>query len=223
MKNRRVFKRADCSIPVVVHERGKFLYGEVVDLSLGGVRLSLKKRVKAEQVELTPDGKLPEGLVVIPLPYSLAWQDGAEKPEAGLQFAGGTNAFFRGWLAEHLGPLLQSPDALLDHRRVVRVPCQLEAEARVDEEEFACAVLDLSVGGASFIVPREAFPGETLEVTFLEAPELGTVEAILLRVQSLQGHSLCGGKFLEPSPEQEKILEQLVLEMSRTDRLVSLD
>ena len=98
---------------------------------------------------------IPEGVIVIPLPYDRAWQKSGEKPEVGLQFAGGTDAFFRGWLADHLGSLFTTPDALLDHRRLVRVPCQMDGTARVDEQDFPCAFIDLSLGGVSFIVPRE--------------------------------------------------------------------
>ena len=224
MKNRRVFQRADCSIPAVVHARSRFLYGEVVDLSLGGVRLALREELEPESVELSPNKAIPEGVIVIPLPYDRAWQKSGEKPEVGLQFAGGTDAFFRGWLADHLGSLFTTPDALLDHRRLVRVPCQMDGTARVDEQDFPCAFIDLSLGGVSFIVPREAFPGETLQV-WLDNDEfgLGILEVILLRVQTLRGHSLCGGRFLEPDESQVSILEKLVQGLSQEHEAPSVE
>ncbi len=224
MKNRRVFQRADCSIPAVVHARSRFLYGEVVDLSLGGVRLALRDELGAESVELSPNKAIPEGVIVIPLPYERAWQKSGEKPEVGLQFSGGTDAFFRGWLADHLGSLFSTPDALLDHRKLVRVPCQMDGTARVDEKDFPCAFIDLSLGGISFIIPREAFPGETLQI-WLDNDEfgLGTLEVILLRVQTLRGHSLCGGRFLEPEESQVSILEKLVQRLSQEHEAPSLE
>ena len=76
------------------------MYGTIVDLSLGGVRMCLKGDLDAKRVELSPKKALPSGMAVIPLPYDVRWQDGEEAILAGLQFAGGTDAFFRGCWVE---------------------------------------------------------------------------------------------------------------------------
>ena len=221
MKNRRVFQRADCEIPVVIHLSGRFLYGTIVDLSLGGVRMSLKGELDAKRVELSPKKGLPAGMAVIPLPYDVRWQDGEEAILAGLQFAGGTDAFFRGWLSEQLTPLLGGPGALIDHRKLVRMPCQLEGGLRSDEGQAGCAVLDVSMGGLSFVAEGELLPGMTVQIDILDHENLGTLELILLRVQSLSGHSLCGGKFLGLSDDQSLTLQGLLTELAETAKSTS--
>ena len=214
MKNRRVFQRADCEIPVVIHLSGRFMYGTIVDLSLGGVRMSLKGDLDAKRVELSPKKGLPAGMAVIPLPYDVRWQDGEEAILAGLQFAGGTDAFFRGWLSEQLTPLLGGVGSLLDHRKLVRMPCQLEGRLTTDDGEGDCAVLDVSLGGLSFVAEGELLPGMSVHIEVAEQESLGTLELILLRVQSLSGHSLCGGKFLGLSEAQNQRLQQLLSELA---------
>lgn len=216
MKNRRVFQRAACSIPVVVHVGGRFVYGEVLDLSLGGVRLALQGKIGKNKVELTPNNAVPDGKAVIPLPYSVCWQDEGEQTTVGLQFTGGTHAFFRGWLADHLNPLLASHESLLDHRKLVRVPCQLDGTFHSENGDEQCAVMDLSLGGVSFVSSSELYPGETVVLSLASVPELGKLEAILLRVQPLTSHFLCGGKFLEVSAAQEKELRQLVAMLAKS-------
>ena len=219
MENRRVFQRTDCRVAVVVHHSGKFLYGELVDLSLGGARLALKKPLEALQVELSPHKGLPDGVAVIPLPYDVCWQEELSKVLAGLQFAGGTDAFFRGWLSAHLEPLMGS---LLDHRKLVRIPCQLQATAVDEDGEFECSVLDLSLGGVSLITQKEMLPGMSLTLHFQEGLE-ASVELILLRVQPLTGHYLCGGKFLEPEEGLTSKLQSLLQDLASSHRETALE
>ena len=207
---------------MVVHISGRFLYGTIVDLSLGGVRMSMKGELDARRVELSPQKVLPSEFVVIPLPYDVRWQDGEEAILSGLQFAGGTDAFFRGWLSDHLNPVLGGSVALLDHRKVVRMPCQMMGLVEGDDGEAECAVLDVSVGGYSFVAEGELLPGMSVIVKVPERPELGTLELILLRVQSLAGHSLCGGKFLSPTAQQTEALERLLAELATSAKNTSL-
>ena len=223
MRNRRVFQRNDCNIQVVVHKGGRFLYGEIVDLSLGGVKLELKGSLDAKRVELSPKKNLPGGMAIIPLPYDKRWQEGAEDPSVGLQFAGGTDAFFRGWLSEHLNPDNSDFSTLLDHRQLVRIPCQLGGDVASDDGSFPCSVLDISLGGLSFVTAEEMIPGMTVKVSIDEHPELGLAEIILLRVQSLTGHYLCGGKLLEPDNHQAEVLEHLVNELATRPKNVTLE
>lgn len=220
MKNRRVFQRNDCSISVVVHKGGRFLYGEIVDLSLGGVRLALKGPLQTEKVELSPHKAPHSDLAIIPLPYDVRWK---QESSAGLQFAGGTDAFFRGWLSDHLKHDPADFTALLDNRQLVRIPCQLSGKAESDEGRFDCSVLDVSLGGLSFISAQELWPGMTLQVTVEEHPELGRLELILLRVQSLTDHYLCGGQFLEPDDKQVEALGRVVEQLATRHREATLD
>ncbi len=222
VRNRRVFQRADCSIQVVVHVGGRFLYGEVLDLSLGGVKLALQGHLDASRVELTPQKPLPGEMAVIPLAYDVCWQEKGKKTVVGLQFAGGTDAFFRGWMVDHLNPLLTS-GSLLEKRKLVRVPCQLEGQMRHDEGDCPCAVMDLSLGGMSLVTPVELYPGETISVTLDESPRLGEVELILLRVQPLTNHYLCGGKFLEPTSDQKDVLSEMVDGLTNSARAATLE
>lgn len=223
MQNRRVFQRADCRIPVVIHLVGRFLYGDIVDLSLGGVRLCLQGEIEADKVQLSPKKPLPNGMVVIPLPYEVRWQDGSDAVLAGLQFAGGTDSFFRGWLSDHLNPLLSGFGSLLDQRKLVRMPCQLEGLMTLEGASSACAVLDLSLGGASFVVEGELLPGRTVNLCLNNEPSLESLEIILLRVQSLSGHSLCGGRFLDPTEEQERRLAEVIDRLAEEARKATLD
>jgi hypothetical protein len=190
------------------------MYGTIVDLSLGGVRMCLKGDLDAKRVELSPKKALPSGMAVIPLPYDVRWQDGEEAILAGLQFAGGTDAFFRGWLSDQLTPLLGGVGSLLDHRKLVRLPCQLEGRLTTDEGKGDCAVLDVSLGGLSFVAEGELLPGMSVQIVLHEQEGLGTLELILLRVQSLSGHSLCGGKFLGLSDTQNDSLQRLLAELA---------
>lgn len=214
MENRRVFQRTDCNIPVVVHSGGRFLYGEIIDLSLGGVRLRVKGKLNSKKIELTPKKTLPTGMAVIPLPYEVRWEENGDHTFVGLQFSGGTDAFFRGWLSEHLNPAADFM-SLLDHRKLVRMPCQLTASMTWDGGECVCAVLDVSRGGLSFVTDQEVFAGLTITVTLPDYETMGALELILLRVQELTGHFLCGGRFLEPTDEQTELLNEVVLSLAK--------
>lgn len=218
MRNRRVFQRTDCAIPVVVQAAGRFLYGELVDLSLGGSRLVGKSELPSKRIELTPEKTDLDRASIIPLPYEVCWQEGEGTSQAGLRFAGGIDAFFRGWLADHLQAQLPWQELLLDHRQVVRIPCQLEGILTRDDngEELTCSVLDLSVGGVSFATTVELFPGESFSVRIPDHPELGEPEVIILRSQPLGGHHLGGSKFLELTQEQVECLEVLVPKLADT-------
>lgn len=217
MENQRVFQRTNCSIPVVVHSGGRFLYGEIIDLSLGGVRLKVKGKLSSKNIELTPNKTLPPGMAVIPLPYEVRWEETGEHTYVGLKFSSGTDAFFRGWLSEHLNPAADFL-SLLDHRKLVRMPCQLTASITWEEGKSICAVLDVSRGGLSFVTKREVFEGLTLSVELTDHQELGNLELILLRVQELTGHYLCGGRFLEPTDEQVNILNDVVLSLAKVSK-----
>lgn len=224
MRNRRAFQRANCSIPVVVHVGGRFLYGEVLDLSLGGVKLGLQGHLDTSRVELTPKKPLPGEMAVIPLGYDVCWQEEVGKNTVvGLQFAGGTDTFFRGWMADFLGPLLAGGGSLLEKRKLVRVPCQLEGQMRHDNGDCPCAVMDLSLGGLSLVSPVELFPGETVAVTLDNSPQLGEIEVIMLRVQSLTSHYLCGGKFLEPTADQKNVLREMLDGLASSARAATLE
>jgi hypothetical protein len=167
-------------------------------------------------VELTPHRTHLDRASIIPLPYKVCWQEGEEGKTAGLQFAGGIDAFFRGWLADHLHSALPSQELLLDARQVVRIPCQLEGILQPDDgEAVPCAVLDLSLGGASVATTEELLPGESFRLRLPSHPELGEPEVIMLRNQPFSGHFLCGSKFLELSPEQVTCLETLVPLLAR--------
>lgn len=218
MRNRRVFQRTSCAIPVVVHAAGKFLYGELVDMSLGGSRLIGKDELPTDRLELTPHRTHLDRASIIPLPYKVCWQEGDEEggAAAGLQFAGGIDAFFRGWLADHLQQALPSQEMLLDARQVVRIPCQLDGILlRENGEMMVCAVLDLSAGGVSVATTDELFPGESFRLSLPGHPELGQPEVIVLRTQPFTGHHLCGARFLELVDEQVACLERLVPTLAR--------
>lgn len=217
-----MFQRTECKISVVVHMAGTFFYGEVVDLSLGGAKLILRKPLEAPKVELAPNRSLTDGFTVIPLPYDVCWQDVSAKTLAGLQFTGGTNDFFRGWLASHLKPLMGDFTSLLDHRKQVRLPCQLVGRAVDDEGEFACSILDISLGGVSFITQREMLPGMSLTLEIADALS-PPVEIILLRVQPLTEHYLCGGKFLEPDQRAQSQLDKLVADLVSAHRTATIE
>lgn len=223
MRNRRVFQRNECNIQVVVHKGGRFLYGEIVDLSLGGVKLELKGSLDAERVELSPKKVLPDDLAIIPLPYDKRWEEGSLDPSVGLQFAGGTDAFFRGWLSKHLNTSNSDFSSLLDHRKLVRIPCQLSGAVSSDEGTSPCSVLDISLGGLSFVSKDELLPGMTVKVSVDEHPELGLAEIILLRVQPLTGHYLCGGKLLDPDSHQAEVMEHLVNELATRPKSATLE
>lgn len=219
MRNRRVFQRTSCAIPVVVHAAGRFLYGELVDLSLGGTRIVGKAALPADRLELTPHRTHLDRASIIPLPYKVSWQDEAAEgtSSAGLAFSGGIDAFFRGWLADHLQEALPSQELLLDARQVVRIPCQLEGELRRETGEvLPCAVLDLSVGGVSVGTTEELLTGESFVLSLPEHPELGRPEVIVLRTQPFTGHYLCGTKFLELTAEQTECLENLVPRLAKS-------
>ncbi len=217
MRNRRVFQRTSCTIPVVVHAAGRFLYGELVDLSLGGSRMVSKDAVSGDRLELTPHLTHLDRASIIPLPYEVKWQEGEDPSQSGLQFVGGIDAFFRGWLADHLQSFLPGQELMLDQRQVVRIPCQLDGILVSDSGlEVSCAVLDLSVGGASLASAVELLPGESFFLKVPSHPELGTLDVILLRTQPFTGHILAGAKFLEPSEAQVAYLEDLVPRLART-------
>ena len=78
-----------------------------------------------------------------------------------------------------------------------------------------CAVLDVSLGGLSFVAEGELLPGMSVQIDVHEQESLGTLELILLRVQSLSGHSLCGGKFLGLSDTQNESLQRLLEELAK--------
>lgn len=211
MRNRRVFQRTNCAIPVVVHAAGRFLYGELVDLSLGGSRMASRGSVAGDRLELTPHRTHLDRASIIPLPYEVRWQEEGEPAFCGLQFSGGIDAFFRGWLADHLQSALPSQEQLLDQRQVVRIPCQMDGVLVCEDgTEQSCAILDLSVGGASLASTAELLPGESFLLSVPSRPDLGALDVIVLRTQPFVGHMLAGVKFLEPSSAQTEYLENLV-------------
>lgn len=212
MRNRRVFQRTECAIPVVVQAAGRFFYGELVDLSLGGSRFVGTQELSSDRLELTPDRTQLDRASIIPLPYEVRWREGEPgEASAGLKFSGGIDAFFRGWLADDLQQALPAQELLLDARQVVRIPCQLDGILqRESGEAMVCAVLDLSVGGVSLGTTDELLPGEVFRLSLPEHPELGQPEVIVLRSQPFTGHHLCGTRFLELSSEQVESLEALV-------------
>ena len=216
MRNRRVFQRTNCAIPVVVHAAGRFLYAELVDLSLGGSRMASKDAVAGNRLELTPHRTHLDRASIIPLPYEVRWQEEGVPALCGLQFSGGIDAFFRGWLADHLQSALPSQEQLLDQRQVVRIPCQMDGVLfSEDGAEQSCAILDLSVGGASLASTVELLPGESFLLSVPSCPELGTLDVIVLRTQPFTGHVLAGVKFLEPTTAQALYLETLVPSLSQ--------
>lgn len=217
MRNRRVFQRTSCAIPVVVHAAGRFFYGELVDLSLGGSRLTGKSALPSEQLELTPHRTHLDRASIIPLPYKVSWQEeGPDGCSAGLMFSGGIDAFFRGWLADHLQESLPTQEQLLDARQVVRIPCQLDGVLKRDSgESLPCAVLDLSVGGVSLATTEELLTGESFFLSIPDYPEFGSPEVIVLRTQPFTGHYLSGTKFLDLSTFQKDYLAHLVPGLAR--------
>jgi hypothetical protein len=175
-----------------------------------------KSELPGDRLELTPHRTHLDRASIIPLPYTVSWQEEAEESSAGLMFAGGIDAFFRGWLADHLQEALPSQELLLDARQVVRIPCQMDGMLRRDSGEIlTCAVLDLSVGGVSVATTEELLTGESFVLSVPSHPELGEPEVIVLRTQPFSGHFLCGTKFLELTPEQVKCLENLVPDLAR--------
>ena len=224
MQNRRVFQRTACRVQVVVQAGGRFLYGELCELSLSGAKVVLKKELDADRVELAPNKTLPAGMAVIPLPYDVRWKEKRGNGMiVGLQFSGGTDAFFRGWLAEHLPGAATEFSTLLDHRKSVRLASELVAEVTWDQQTDHCAILGVSVGGVSLILEREVFPGLTVEVKFRDVLSLGTFELILLHVRPLSGHFIAGGKFLEVGEAQMLKLSALVDELSKAPSDKTLD
>lgn len=211
MRNRRIFQRTPCSIPVVIHAAGKFLYGELVDISLGGTRLKSKQILSSGHLELTPLRSKLDKATIIPLPYDIAWHEHDQNGHSvGLKFSGGIDTFFRGWLADHLQESLPEQEQLLDYRQMVRVPCQLDGQIRREDGlELPCAILDLSSGGASIATTDELLPGESLSLSLAKHPNFQQAEAILLRSQAFSNYYLSGIKFLGLAPTQKIYLEKL--------------
>lgn len=177
-----------------------------------------KSTVPSDRLELTPHRTHLDRASIIPLPYEISWQEQEEggPASAGLKFAGGIDAFFRGWLADHLQQALPSQELLLDARQVVRIPCQMAGVlTRESGEVLTCSILDLSVGGVSVATTVELLTGESFVLTLPDHPELGSAEVIVLRTQPFTGHFLCGTKFLELTPAQVDCLERLVPTLAR--------
>lgn len=210
MENRRVFRRAHCKIPVVVRCGGQFLYGEVINPGLGGVRLTVKGKLEklTLTVEISPrkQGATP----VIPLPYTVRWHLKGSST-VGLKFSGGTDAFFRSWIAEHVYAGLVNEEALLDKRKSVRASCEVEGMVRRESgESYPAAIVNLSIGGLRFVTPEEVYPGETFDLRLPFLRELGKLEIIVLRSEVVGTHHLCAAKFLEPGLEQVERIGSIV-------------
>lgn len=91
-----------------------------------------------------------------------------------------------------------------------------------DEGQGGCAVLDVSLGGLSFVAEGELLPGMSVQIEVNDREDFGTLELILLRVQSLSGHSLCGGKFLGLSETQDEKLRKLLSELADNAKSASI-
>lgn len=206
-----------CSIPVVIHSLGQFSYGELVDLSLGGSRLAAKSKLNATQFELTPHRTHLDRASIIPLPYKIAWQSVREDGVfAGLQFTGGIDAFFRGWIADYLHEALPSHELLLAQETATRVSCQLDSVLRRECGAWLpSAVLGLSIVGVTIATARELFPGESFSLNIPDHPELEALEIIVLSVRTFDNFYLCETEFLELSRQQHAGLESALVKLTK--------
>ncbi len=211
MLNRRIFFRASCTIPVVIQATGKFLYGELTELSLGGCRIRLKEAIPGTRVELTPHRTNLDRASIIPLPYEVCWSIQGDGYLAGLQFSGGVDAFFRGWLADRLQTALPGQELMLEQRQAVRFGCQLAGVLRSEEgAEIACTVLELSVAGARVTCSEEVVPGESFYLRVAAHPRLDSLDVIVLRAQDGADPGSFGVRFLAPTEDQADALRELV-------------
>lgn len=212
MLNRRIFFRAHCEIPVVIQAAGKFLYGEMIELSLGGCRIKAKELTPGMRLELTPHRTHLDRASIIPLAYEVRWTVEGEDCLVGLQFSAGVDAFFRGWLADRLQSALPGQELMLEQRHMVRFRCALEGVIRTESQGRPrnCTILELSVAGVRVSSEGELVPGESFFLQLVGYPELEPLDVIVLRSEGDSGAIASGLKFLEPTEEQLKTLTGIV-------------
>lgn len=107
---------------------------------------------------------------------------------------------------------LAGPVKVMQKRRAVRLPVDLEVLCRTARGEEKLRAKDVSPGGVLLHAPGELQLGEELELEFIGKPwsELGPVKGVVVWTRPAGEGWACGVAFRELSRQQERLLVHLV-------------
>jgi hypothetical protein len=107
---------------------------------------------------------------------------------------------------------LAGPVKVMQKRRAVRLPVDVEVLCRAARGEEKLRAKDVSPGGVLLHAGSEFQAGEDLELEFVEKPwsELGPVKGVVVWTQDRGDSRACGVAFRELTQQQERLLVHLV-------------
>ncbi len=210
LHQKRRLTRIVCRYPVTCHWEQHAVNASVVDMGLGGLRLSLSEPAAAGVSMLV---QLDPPLVgAFPVRGRVQWSEGQE---AGLVYLDQPGNLERSWVQRVLKLIGFDEQAIFERRLHVRVASSLPARLGADEARL----LNLGVRGALVQSAEARAVGQSLQATIGPLGPLPplTLAAEVVRCRPAEdGRFNLGLVFLEPVGEPARQLESYVLALIKS-------
>lgn len=210
LHQKRRLTRIVCRYSVTCHWEGANVHARVLDMGLGGIRLSVPQPLPVGMPVLV---QLDPPLVgAFPVRAKVQWSEGLE---AGVAYGDIPGNIERSWVQRVLKLIGLDEQAIFERRLHVRVASRLPVKVNGED----ATMLNLGLRGALLERTRDAEAGHRLELTMgplAEHPPL-TLEGEVVRSRSREkGLYLWGMVFFEPEAEPARLLEAYVLALLRS-------
>ncbi|MBI3928242.1 MAG: PilZ domain-containing protein [Armatimonadetes bacterium] len=209
MKERRITNRFDCSHLVQYSHRNDHSIGMVTDVSLDGARMSCQSPLEVGSsirlLSLDSNGAARSVDCVVRW-YRPVGPEGHQ--EAGLRFQEPVGEVLQSWVGTMLTRVESRPSHLVQRRREVRVPVDLEVLVGIEVPSVRAELLDLSESGALLRTQRMWPTGTELKLAISELDAALTAAVVSGRhAGDSWNYSL---RFVELTPENRERLKRLV-------------
>lgn len=209
LSQKRRLTRIVCHYAVTCHWENVAVEARVLDMGLGGIRLSVPQPLPTGMPLLV---QLDPPLVgAFPVRARVQWSEGLE---AGVAYQDQPGNIERSWVQRVLKLIGFDEQAIFERRLHVRVASKMPV--RVSDREGT--LLNLGLRGAMVQQDREVEAGHRIELTLgpLQALPPLTLEGEVVRCRARQeGVFYWGVVFFEPKAEQARLLEGYVLALLR--------
>lgn len=209
LHQKRRLTRIVCHYSVTCHWENANVQARVLDMGLGGIRLSVPQPLPVGMSVLV---QLDPPLVgAFPVRAKVQWSDGLE---AGVAYGDIPGNIERSWVQRVLKLIGLDEQAIFERRLHVRVASRLAVQVNGQD----ATMLNLGLRGALLEQDHEVEAGHRLELTMGplgQHPPL-TLEGEVVRCRArAKGVFYWGMVFFEPGPEPARLLEGYVLGLLR--------
>lgn len=179
---RRKTVRVPCRLPIECLSRSRRIYGELLDIGEGGLRIELPEKVRPNyEVEIRYLGNLGGTYVDRSITVRVVWMERVSSAfHVGVAFVDGPSALAASWVSVVLRRLFRAA-RMSDDRQHMRCPTDVEAGLRIvllEVSKFQRGrLLDLSVGGALYQGPLLAPVSTPVDLLLLPRPGISLILA----------------------------------------------